>query len=84
MRYDETKDDAYLWSASRVFHRHMEKLEIKPIKTTEREGSAPSMWYRVPKSWVVVRKPPTRTLSDEQRQAFRERLEKVRQKGKEG
>ncbi len=78
LRYNETNEDAYLWSASRVFQRHMEKLGISPEKTQEREGTAPSMWYRVPKVWVVVRKPQKREFTDEQRKAIGERLGKGR------
>jgi len=71
LQYNETDEDAYVWSASARFHRYMARLGVEPAKTAFREGTAPSVWYRVPKSWIRVLKPRQINISPERREQMR-------------
>ena len=62
------EDHALVWSTDPTFQRKMEKLKIEPHKTVRRGERGLSAWYRVPKSWVKVKPPATRVLTEELRQ----------------
>ena len=66
--FNDEQGEALVWSASPAFHRKMVRLGVEPYKTAD-DGH----WYKVPKTWIKVRPPTHRQLSDEQRAALSER-----------
>lgn len=65
--FNEAEPHAMLWSASSSFQRKMDKLGLSPYKTAPRERGALSAWYKVPKSWVRIKLPIKKVLTEEQR-----------------
>ena len=65
--FNEAEDHASLWSASPLFQRKMERLGIAPTRIAERERGQISCWYEVPRSWIKVKLPIRRQLTEEQR-----------------
>lgn len=76
--YNEEEDLAMVWSASPTFHRHMERIGVEPYKVDNRKDGERGCWYKVPKTWIIVRPPIRRTLTQEQRIATAERLRRSR------
>lgn len=70
------EEEALLWSASSIFWRKMEKLDVVPINQTEHSRS-----YRVPKRWVVVRKPKIMSEEHKEKAAARFREMWAKEKG---
>lgn len=71
--YNEEEDFAFVWSSSPVFQRKMERLGIEPQKTSKRMDVEPA-YYRVPKSWVKIRKPALFTEETRQRRSERAKV----------
>ena|SRR5213593_1013839 len=66
--FNEAEEHALVWSASARFQRKMARLGVEPYQATP-DGC----WYRVLKTWITVRPPTHRQLSDEQRAAMSQR-----------
>lgn len=87
-----TEDSWSVWTSDRTMMTVFDRLARDPDSawtlTAEEytaDGSLVSKKYKCPKECISTRKKPmTRTLTDEQRQAAAERLSKARKKLKEG
>ncbi len=77
IRFSDEPDAVYIWSASRIFQRHMARLGVEPVATAQREENRESAWYRVPKSWVHIRKPRRDTMTAEQKAVRADRARRL-------
>jgi len=72
--FDETPDDAYVFTYNRVWQKHIEKrFGIKP----EMDNGAGGRQYRIPKKRIRMPQPP-RKLSAETKKRMGERLRQGR------
>jgi hypothetical protein len=55
IRFDETKDLAYVWTASKPTYNRLRRLGYEPVKDDERSAS-----FRLPKKAVSFRRPRQR------------------------
>lgn len=65
--FNEAEDLASVWSASPVFQRRMARLGVQPSESAARERGIVSCWYNVPRSWIRIRPPIQRQLTEEMR-----------------
>lgn len=65
--FNQAEGEALIWSAAPPFQRRMKKLGVEPYQRAGRERGQESCWYRVPKTWIRVRPPVQRLLTQEQR-----------------
>lgn len=70
--FNDKEEEAKVWSASSFFQRKMEKLGVKPDKIERIDDIHFSIWYRLPKAWVRIRKP--RIMSEKQKRIAKENL----------
>lgn len=79
--WNEEEDEAMVWSASPLFQRRMDRLGIGYYKSSEREGTEESRYYKIPKGFVgIIRTRKKRELTEEQRKAEGDKLRAGREK----
>lgn len=84
IRWDDAEKVAHIWTCSPISIRRFDKLVAEAPETykcVKRKDD--SVWYEVDAKYISFRKPSTRIITDEQREATRQRIAKYNASRKE-
>lgn len=80
INYDEEYKTASVYTCSPVLMRKLKKLSEQNEEIKLERKDQYSVTYAVPKSWIYIRKPTKRELTEKQRKASSENMKKIRAK----